>query len=558
MQSNPAAVRWAAPSLGRLTLPSLVILYLLAIFLVQPSGDFPLNDDWSYAVLVRTLLFDHDWRPSGWNSAPIITQSLLAAPFCLFTTCSYEALRVFSLVCGLVLLVSSYFLFRRVTRSEFTAGLATTAVALNPVNFQLSFTFMTDIPFAALLTLSMLAFLKTLRSDSIALYVAACLLAVAATLCRQLGLCVPLAYLAMSAFVPGLRGRRIVRAALPLVLCISTFALFELWLQQTGRLPALYHQNEGVILSNLRDPALLIKLVIANLTIAFLYFGLFGLPVLILRQLPPVGWPNPWLRWTPRCVAAVAVLCACIVFSLVRMMPAGHNILIKQGLGPLTLRDGYVLGLDNVPSLPVPFWVVVTALSVIGLFKLAELVASFSLRLIIERGDVTAEGRTDAVFAFLCTGAYLTPLIVGRFFDRYLMAFLPIVLMFVLAATTAVPREHLWRNAVAGALCAAFAIFAVLGTHDYLSWNRARWEAIADAQRLDGATVTTMDGGFEFNGSTSYDAAYVQSPDKSWWWVKGDTFQITFGPVPGMTELRRYPYVNYLPPATRHIYLLRR
>lgn len=556
MQSAPApgVERWR-----HLTLPLLIALYLAAIVVVQPHGDFPLNDDWSYAVSLRTLLFDHDWRPSGWISTPLITQSLLAAPFCLVTACSYEALRAFSLACGLVLLVASYFLFRRITRPEFAAGLGAAAVALNPVNFELSFTYMTDISFAALLALAMLAFLQTLRSDSIALYAAACLLAVAATLCRQLGLCIPFAYLALSAFVPGLRGRRIVRALLPLVLCVAAFGLFELWLQQTGRVPALYHQKEGIILDILRQPVALIKRAVFHLVIVFLYFGLFALPALILRQVPPVGAPGSWLRWVPRLAAAAAALYACgLLWRMQSLMPISNNILIPQGLGPLTLRDTFILNLNNVPSLPVSFWAVVTALSVIGLFRLTEVVTSFALRLVIDRRDAAAEGGVGGIFAFACTGAYLCPLLVAGFFDRYLMGFMTIVWMFVLAATTATPRVPTWRNAAAGAVCAGFAIFAVLATHDYLSWNRARWQAIADAQRLDGANAATMDGGFEFNGSTSYDATYVQRPDKSWWWVKDDSYQITFGPVPGMTEVRRYPYATYLPPDTRFIYVLRR
>ena len=538
---------------------ALIALYLLAIIVVQPRGDFPLNDDWAYAASMRTLLFDHDWRPSGWISTPLITQSLWAAPFCLLTSCSYEALRAFSLMCGLVLLVSSYFLFLRVTRSEFAACLAAAAVALNPLNFELSFTFMTDVPFAALLALTMLAFLKTLRDDSTWLYVVACLLALAATLLRQLGLCVPLAYLAMSVFLPGLRGRKFMRALLPIVLCAAALILFGLWQQHTGRLPALYHQKEGFILANLRDPVLLFRTVKINLVIVFLYFGLLALPVLITRRVPPVGAAGSLLRWVPAITAAVAALYACwVLWRALGPMPVGNNILIPQGLGPLTLNDTFILGLNNVPALPRPFWFAITALSVVGLFRLVEAIVAFVLHAVIERGDIAAEGRAEGAFAFFCTGAYLCPLLVAGFFDRYLAAFMPVVLMFVLAATTAAQRQWTCRAASATVICAAFAIFAALGTHDYLSWNRARWQAIADAQRIEGAGAANMDGGFEFNGIESYDPNYIRTENKSWWWVKDDTYRITFGPIAGLTEVRRYPYVTYLPPATRFIFLLRR
>ena len=98
----------------------------------------------------------------------------------------------------------------------------------------------------------------------------------------------------------------------------------------------------------------------------------------------------------------------------------------------------------------------------------------------------------------------------------------------------------------------------MLGTHDYFSWNRARWRAIADLEHENAENKDKIDGGMEFNGSTSYDPKYQETPDKSWWWVKDDTYQITFGPEEGMHEVRRYEYSTYLPPATRFIYVLQR
>jgi hypothetical protein len=238
------------------------------------------------------------------------------------------------------------------------------------------------------------------------------------------------------------------------------------------------------------------------------------------------------------------------------LMPVGNNILVPQGLGPLTLRDTFMLGLSNVPSLPIYFWIVVTAVSLFGLFRLVEFVCAFAVK-VFDRNYRAGETWIECFFALVCTAAYLAPLLLAGIFDRYIAAIVPIVCLFILAFPQSTQISFAPARALAGAVCACLAIYAVLGTHDYLSWNRARWQAIDDLQRIDNAGSNNVDGGFEFNGSTSYDPNY-QTREGVSWWVKDDTYQITFGPVVGMTELRRYRYTTYLPPDTRYIHVLRR
>ena len=107
------------------------------------------------------------------------------------------------------------------------------------------------------------------------------------------------------------------------------------------------------------------------------------------------------------------------------------------------------------------------------------------------------------------------------------------------------------------ALVAASVIFATGTTRDYLTWNRVRWEAL---NRLlqDGVNVSDIDGGFEFNGLHLYDPNYRDSPGKSWWWVRGDTYQIGFGRIPGYEVLTEYQYSNWIPPRTGTLVVLRK
>ena len=91
-----------------------------------------------------------------------------------------------------------------------------------------------------------------------------------------------------------------------------------------------------------------------------------------------------------------------------------------------------------------------------------------------------------------------------------------------------------------------------------MSWNRARWQAIYNLEQSSVADARSLDGGFEYNGLRSYSPTYVVQPPKSWWWIDGDKYMITFAPLPGMEIVGRYAYATYLPIATRFFYVLRR
>jgi len=86
-----------------------------------------------------------------------------------------------------------------------------------------------------------------------------------------------------------------------------------------------------------------------------------------------------------------------------------------------------------------------------------------------------------------------------------------------------------------------YSVFTVGATHDYLSWNRTRWKASDYLMSEACISHRYIDGGFEFNGWYGYDSKYKKSDGKSWWWVDKDDYVISFGPIIGYDEIKRYP-----------------
>ena len=60
---------------------ALTALWILTALLVNPLGDFPLNDDWAYAWSVRQLLERGEFLISDWAAANLLTQVMWGALF---------------------------------------------------------------------------------------------------------------------------------------------------------------------------------------------------------------------------------------------------------------------------------------------------------------------------------------------------------------------------------------------------------------------------------------------------------------------------------------------
>ena len=58
------------------------LLWLIALLLVNPLGDFPLNDSWSYGKAVHNLVEDGEFRLGKFTGMPLLTQVLWGSLWC--------------------------------------------------------------------------------------------------------------------------------------------------------------------------------------------------------------------------------------------------------------------------------------------------------------------------------------------------------------------------------------------------------------------------------------------------------------------------------------------
>src|SRR5271166_1417434 len=218
----------------------LMLIFVISIVIVNPLGDFPLIDDWSFARAVKGLVEHGDWRPIGWTGMSLITQSLWGALFCVPAGFSFNALRLSTLTLAAAGILGVYVLFITNNRSRLLAVTAALTLGFNPIYYELSNTFMTDVPFTTLAIFSSMFFIRCIRRFRYLDLSIACALAVATTLCRQLGLFLPLAFAVALVVQHGFAIRWLARAILPSMVCVAALMLFQHWMSNTGRMPALY------------------------------------------------------------------------------------------------------------------------------------------------------------------------------------------------------------------------------------------------------------------------------------------------------------------------------
>ena len=549
-----------------------VFLALTAIWIamaafVNPIGNFPLNDDWVYAQAVQSLLDTGRYKFLSETSANVGPQIYWGALFCLPTGFSFTALRFSTLTLGLIGTLVLYSLVLEATQDRKLSTLAALCLVANPLYFSLSNTFMTDIPFVVVMLIASALLTQGLSRESRSYIVAGIITAFAAILIRQLGIVILFAYAAALLAKRGVSFRNAIFGLLPILAGLAIHFGYQYWITSTGRVPVLtIHSSVGVFIPDTDRLVDMLKTIAAGI----LYSGFFIAPFVALyatferpklHNLSRKSGTTLWISF------AVVVMSFSILLYAQRLLPHKGNIMIPAGIGPLTLLDTYVLN-QNLPVITALGRVLWGALTLVAL---ASIVYTVNLPLtaygwhakhLLRNKPHSKPPNWNIVYFSMLGLSYLAILVLisGKvpIFDRYYIIFLPILILILSNASSLRKRvQGRISTAVSVSLIFASAIFSILATHDYLSFNRTRWAALNDLQR-QGVSPSNIDGGYEFNGIYTYDPKYRRQPGKGWWWVVDDKYVIASGMLPNYSEVRRYSFQRWVLGTQSAIFVLRR
>ena len=520
------------------------LVWMAAIVAAAPLGDFPINDDWSWALAVKALVVDHTWRLTDFTGMPLATQIVWGALFSLPAGFSFVALRVSTLVLAWAGIVGVYTLLRVCGSRRDTAALGAMGTALCPLFFALSLTFMTDVPFLTLSVWAVIAAIEYERTPSRGRLMALVALVVAATLLRQLGAALAVALGAGVA----VSSRRFRAAAAVALVPAAALAAYYRVIKAIGE-PYYFHSRNAELLATILHPSWrLTAQTVVKAIESGVYVGVLLAPVVLAVR---------WRRVNALSVAAgilVAAIPAAVVLRTGRGMPLFKSVLWDIGLNPVVIEgDRYW------PAAPPWVWAIVTVAGIAaGAIVCVAVGRDIVGRLAARRTDRARSGAF--LLVALALGAMLVPVWFVPVFDRYFIA--PFVLTFVLFAMA----EDTGRNAARPSAAQLGAAAIVLGTvwlfdvaavHDCFAFNRARWAAVRDLE-TSGLAGRDIDGGFEVNGLLSYTPDERVREDGAWYLPKRHPVaMLSLGPVDGYQRSATYPFRRWLPPGPGAVWVMR-
>jgi len=501
---------------------------VLAIVLVYPSGEFPINDDWSYADTVRRLVEHGEWRLNAWTSMTLATQVLWGWLFSQLMGFSFTTLRVSTLVLAWAATLGSYSLLRLSGAVPTMACAGAVIVALCPVVFPLAFTFMTDVPALAFGVWALVCVLRYANERRRADLAAAIVLLVATALVRQTGIALAVGAMAALLVLPGPRRERMAALACLIVPAAVLFAYGQ-FLRTTGT-PSEFGSREAQVLLMASDAHRLAGTILHSAAGTYFYLGLFVLPAV------------PLLARTGRDRLAAAAAFAGLAGSTAYvmkyglLMPLFGNVLHDIGLSPILVARA-----DLWPHAPAGIWMAVTIA--------AALAAAAIVHQVVARGASVWDGpqRTPAILAGVSCVAYMAPLCVAGFiFDRYVGPALVLVLAFLtsLGSFRAVSRT---AAGISFALIGALAAFDLAATRDLFSFNRARWQA-TNAVLQAGVPAEDFQGGFEVTGALRNTIIGAEYP----------RLLISLGDEPGYLRVSSYEFPRVIGSNPGVVYVLQR
>jgi hypothetical protein len=578
---------------------ALVAIWALVIAFVGVGGDYPLNDDWAYAYSARHLLETGELRILDWVAPSLATHALWGALALKLLGDSYVSLRCGTLAFALCALVSLYALARRGAMTPSSALFVALGLGLSPWFVNLAFTYMTDVPWLAMMLAALLAFSHAVRPRAAgepgakprrALLVLAGALLGAASLTRQFAVVMTPAFgLVLVLDARRRHGARWAGSALRdcLFLGLPVAALytpFHIWL---GRVHGVTMANRGSFERMLEVRPWHI---LANGLSATHYAGLWLFPVafalLVRGGLGEVVSKRHVVRALPLLGGFAVVMCLAPFFTpddlarpaapLHALMPYLGNVFYGFGVGPPTLTETY-FGAEPVPHANMLPAAAMTLMSLFGAVVGAGLLVTTARRARSALAPVDPDpwepsfGHRQALRVLVCLvgGTYLLWILCTStfVFDRYLLPLLPMVLL--LGVDAAPPG--LVRTPAAILCLISAGLLSVAANHEYLSWNDARQHAV-QALLARGIPDTDIDGGFEVNGPRHFQAFAERSgkllPNDGTFWVKNPAYRLSFWPsdthVPGKgtpprpsgcTDWGRFPYWTWPLGGDRAIYV---
>jgi 4-amino-4-deoxy-L-arabinose transferase-like glycosyltransferase len=479
-------------SAERFPLLAIIGFFVLACLLVSPLKNVGVIDDWTYAWSVEHFLRTGRIAILDWSAHYPIFQTIWGSGFARVFGFSFGVLRISTIVLAIVGCMALYLTLRELEFDRSRSLLGTLVLAANPVFFVLSFSFMTDVPFLAMMNLAALCYVVGVKRDKSGLLWLGGLFAIAAFLCRQVGVAIPIA-LVPCLLQRGIGWKGFLRRLLPVLATLLVIGVFS-WLEWKvlGRTSVMEKKTEGLQWwFTISFKSYLKHTIEPILQVAF-----YASPLLLAAvSLKP--------RWWLLVVAAVAIVSAVLLhwgFGEVMYPLDEHGTWNTDELGDARgLMPGAGYGRGPMPRLTEPLrWLMMISWGVL-VTGLARFVFKRDWRTNVGkrfRDAISSPATILIVFGILQIAIILA---LWFYYDRYYLVLMPAMIYLSLKAT-----QRMGLLKPLAILCIALlATVSVAGTWDMLRFDQFCWDTYNEL-RMSGVPPRDIDAGYVINGWMLY------------------------------------------------------
>lgn len=466
----------------------LFLSYLLALLIIQPWGNYPLNDDWSYAKSVLSIDQVGHVDIGEWPAMTLYTHAMWGYLFIKLFGFSFLVLRFSTWVSMCIGVFSFYRLGEKLTGNKQKAALMSAVLLYNPIYFNLSHTFMTDVNFMTLFILSLSLVYSFIHQPTLHKVVAILILSISITLLRQFGLLVPISFLFTTFFIKEKKLLWVVSAFLIFGITYYTLYRYESFLKSYLTPWSSYKFSNDIkpfepefwkrywFLMTLRYKVVFI----------YLFFHTF---VFAAAFLPAVLKQNKW--WI---ITTVFFFNYAWVWYVYDGFPLQmNNVFLDTAVGTDTSHETLSGTFINRPH----FYNAGVAqfLDVLKTIFIASGLSTVILHLWAQRKK-SWDLKRIVFFLYLVVfiALYLSLVFIAEsFFDRY---FLPIIVLSLITLAHFSKHYDLnWR--IVAPLLLFWMYISIGGTHDYFALNDARWQLVKTLREKEKVPSEKIHGSFE-------------------------------------------------------------
>ncbi len=462
--------------------------FLCAELLLNPTGEFPLNDDWQYSKAVNYFVKTGQIGLADQTAIPLVTQFVLGVIVTKIVGTSFFVHRLISVSMAVMLIYLMNNMLSVYLQKNRQRIFVLLLLVFNPLFFSLSNTFMPDVIAVFFAVFSFYYIIKLLQEFRTKYYLFLILFTLLSTMTRQTGVLVPFTFMLLYFWNNKLTLKIGLIAMLPLLLNTSFLVIYEIVMRKYELLPICYNMQFHAVLNYLQmKPENGTLLFFCYLFTAFTTLGLFVLPIVLFNLKRYIRIMNSSLRYQ-------ILFCAYFIFLVYKLVytvwftPYVGNMFYPGGTGPV-IMDGlnteHIVFDEGIPR------IIVRLISLIG--GMSYFLIMISVIESIKKSSQSIESLIG-LFYLILSFSYLGLVCLNFANDRYLLFLLPFLLMVMVKTVD-------WNSSMVIPCLTLLLIvlFTFSSTYDYFRINEAKWNASNHVINDLKVPVNKIDAGFEFN-----------------------------------------------------------